>query len=65
MQLTTAQERAYDQAIAMIHDRAESIAQSRHFAQAVRERGYRTEEVIRDFSIRLALASMTQVFDIQ
>lgn len=43
MQLTTAQERAYDQAIAMIHDRAESIAQSRHFAEAVRERGYRTK----------------------
>lgn len=65
MQLTTAQERAYDQAIAMIHDRAERIAQSRHFAEAVRERGYRTEESIRDFSIRLALASMAQAFDIQ
>ena len=46
MQLTTAQERAYDQAIAMIHDRAECIAESRHFAEAVRERGYRTEQIL-------------------
>lgn len=63
MQLTPTQERAYDRAISSICECAERIARTSRFAEAVRERGYRTEEAIRDYSIRLALAQLAQRFE--
>lgn len=48
----------YDQAIAMIAERAEEISKSPLFAKAVAARGYKTEEQVRNFGYQLAIATL-------
>lgn len=48
----------YDQALAMIADRADEISKSPTFAKAVAERGYQTEQQIKDLGYQLAIATL-------
>ena len=58
MHATCPDYQTYDLAIQQINERADDIAASPLFWEAVKQRGYKLPEQIRDFGIRLALASM-------